>query len=134
MSDGVNSSGGWCGRGDKPRVFPKRDVIICYDKCPAASVDREEYDSKRHNALLGSKITSLTVPKKSARTWKMQKGDLCRITVVEGPQVKRRTQDYNTGKKMRFLLCRADLFPLSFHIKKVSILDFTITQPGIHNL
>ncbi|KAK7864627.1 hypothetical protein R5R35_012403 [Gryllus longicercus] len=78
---------GWCGKGDRPRTFPKRQPVICYDKPAAAGVDHTLYDTLRHEALLGEKIEELRVPKKSARTWTMQRGDLCRITVVEGSQV-----------------------------------------------
>ena len=81
------SAGGWCGRGDRPRTFPKRNPVICYDSPPAASVNHAHYDDLRHNALLGKTILKLEVPKKSARTWEMKKGDLCRITVTHGSQV-----------------------------------------------
>lgn len=77
----------WCGRGDKPRTFPKYAPIICYDQPKAATVSKPEYDQKRFDALTGALIETIIVPKKTARTWKMQKDDLCRITVIEGPQV-----------------------------------------------
>ncbi|KAJ9597636.1 hypothetical protein L9F63_011505 [Diploptera punctata] len=81
------SGGGWCGRGDRPRTFPKRKPVICYDSPAAASVSHALYDDLRHRALLGETILKLEVPKKSARTWEMKKGDLCRITVTQGSQV-----------------------------------------------
>nr|CAD7595622.1 unnamed protein product [Timema genevievae] len=80
-------SGGWCGRGDRPRTFPKRAPVICYDRPKAALVDKQLYDTLRHEALLGECVHKMTVPKRSGRTWTLKKGDLCRITVVEGSQV-----------------------------------------------
>ncbi|XP_017865273.1 PREDICTED: uncharacterized protein C11D3.03c, partial [Drosophila arizonae] len=77
----------WCGRHDKPREFAKHQPIICYDKPPSALVSKEEYDNKRYEALTGELVETLVVPKREARTWTMQTGDLCRITVHEGPQV-----------------------------------------------
>ncbi|PNF33500.1 hypothetical protein B7P43_G00552 [Cryptotermes secundus] len=81
------SSGGWCGRGDRPRVFVKCPPVICYDSPPAAKVSCIHYDDLRLKALMGKRIQELTVPKKSAATWEMKEGDLCRITVTEGSQV-----------------------------------------------
>lgn len=81
------SSGGWCGRGDRPRVFPKRPPVICYDSPPAARVNHIHYDDLRLQALMGEQVLELTVPKKSAETWEMKEGELCRITVIEGSQV-----------------------------------------------
>lgn len=78
---------GWCGRGDRPRVFQKRPPVICYNSPEAASVNHSLYDTLRHEALLGDRILELIVPKKSAKTWTVQRGDLCRITVIEGSQV-----------------------------------------------
>lgn len=77
----------WCGRDFKPRVFKKYPPVICYEKSSRTSVSKTEYDDKRHAALTGEKVQTLTVPKRSARTWNMQQGDLCRITVSEGSQV-----------------------------------------------
>ncbi|KRG01269.1 uncharacterized protein C11D3.03c isoform X2 [Drosophila mojavensis] len=77
----------WCGRQDKLREFAKHQPIICYDKPPSALVSKEEYDNKRYEALTGELVEALVVPKREARTWTMQTGDLCRITVHEGPQV-----------------------------------------------
>jgi uncharacterized protein YcgI (DUF1989 family) len=70
-----------------PRQFPYNKPTVCYDKPQASLVDKAEYDHKRKNALNGTLIEKLIVPKKSAITWQMQKGDLCRVTVIEGPQV-----------------------------------------------
>lgn len=78
---------GLCPKLNKPRTFPKRSPVICYDKPDAVAIDRTKYNKARHDALLGDVVLALTVPKKSARTWKMMKGDLCRITVIEGSQV-----------------------------------------------
>jgi uncharacterized protein YcgI (DUF1989 family) len=36
---------------------------------------------------MGEQVLELTVPKKSAETWEMKEGELCRITVIEGSQV-----------------------------------------------
>lgn len=81
------SSGGWCGRGDRPRVFPKQPPVICYDSPPAARVNCIRYDDLRLQALMGKRVLEITVPKKSAATWEMKEGELCRITVIEGSQV-----------------------------------------------
>lgn len=109
----VDSSAGWCGRGDKKRVFQDHKPVVCYDKPPAAQVrtdpqrlfchgpfcplrglfavarqvDRTEYDQKRSAALLGDVVQDFVVPKRTAKTWTMQQGDLCRVTLVAGSQV-----------------------------------------------
>lgn len=80
-------SGGWCGKGFKPRTFKNHPPTICYDKPKAALVSKDEYDNKRFDAVTGDVIQKFVVQKKSAETWTMEKGDLCRITVVEGSQV-----------------------------------------------
>ncbi|XP_055849737.1 uncharacterized protein LOC129914484 [Episyrphus balteatus] len=77
----------WCGRDFKPRIFKKYSPIICYEKSSYSCVSKTDYDDKRHNALMGEKVQTLVVPKRSARTWNLQMGDLCRITVSEGSQV-----------------------------------------------
>ncbi|XP_055905167.1 uncharacterized protein LOC129940747 [Eupeodes corollae] len=77
----------WCGRDFKPRVFKKHSPIICYEKSENVIVSKADYDDKRHAALMGEKIQTIVVPKRSARTWNMQSGDLCRITLSEGSQV-----------------------------------------------
>eukprot|EP00099_Drosophila_melanogaster_P023420 NP_651186.1 uncharacterized protein Dmel_CG10208 [Drosophila melanogaster] len=77
----------WCGRGAKPRTFEKEPPVICYDKPAASIVSKEEYDNKRYRALTGDLVETLIVPKREARTWTMQEGDLCRVTVHEGSQV-----------------------------------------------
>lgn len=77
----------WCGRHDKPRTFTYYPPVICYDKPPSALVSHSEYDQKRYDAIIGNTIETLIVPKKSARSWTMEKDDLCRITLIEGSQV-----------------------------------------------
>jgi len=69
------------------KKFKSFEPTICYDKPASCIVDKAEYDKKRSDALTGKLIDSLIVPKKSARTWTMKKGDLCRITLIEGSQV-----------------------------------------------
>lgn len=71
----------------QPRKFDKHPPTICYDKPEAAQVNKAEYDEKRYNAITGDLVEELIVPKKSAKTWTMEKGDLCRITICEGSQV-----------------------------------------------
>ncbi|XP_012254270.2 uncharacterized protein C11D3.03c isoform X2 [Athalia rosae] len=78
---------GLCPKLNKPREFPKRPPIVCYDKPEAVLIDRTAYDKARHDALLGDIVESLIVHKRSARIWKVLKGDLCRITVIQGSQV-----------------------------------------------
>ncbi|XP_017008799.2 uncharacterized protein [Drosophila takahashii] len=77
----------WCGRGSKPRTFKKHSPVVCYDKPEASIVSKAEYDDKRYQALTGDLVETLVVPKREARTWTMQAGDLCRVTVHEGAQV-----------------------------------------------
>lgn len=69
------------------RKFKKCKPKICYDRPPSCLVNKAEYDKRRNDALNGKLVDSLIVPKKSARTWTMQKGDLCKITLIEGSQV-----------------------------------------------
>ncbi|XP_039294744.1 uncharacterized protein C11D3.03c [Nilaparvata lugens] len=80
-------SAGWCGRNDKPRAFVKYEPKICYEQPAAARVDKSLYDDKRFRALTGENILSLIVERRTARTWEMNEGDLCRIKIIEGPQV-----------------------------------------------
>lgn len=77
----------WCGIHDRPRKFKKYSPIICYNTLPAAKVSKSLYDEKRYKALMGEYVIDLIVPKREARTWKLKKDDLCRITVTEGSQV-----------------------------------------------
>lgn len=70
-----------------PRTFVDFEPTICYNQPAAAIVSATEYNEKRLAALNGTLVERLTVAKKSADTWTLQKGDLCRITVCEGAQV-----------------------------------------------
>ncbi|XP_053949573.1 uncharacterized protein LOC128857818 [Anastrepha ludens] len=69
------------------RIYKQHKPMICYNKPPSAQVNPTEYESKREDALTGAIVEALIVPKRTARTWTMQAGDLCRITVCEGSQV-----------------------------------------------
>lgn len=69
------------------RTFDDYEPTICYNKPAAAVVSPEWCQARRSSALAGTLVQELIVAKKSARAWKMQTGDLCRITVVEGSQV-----------------------------------------------
>lgn len=69
------------------RQFKSYNPIICYNKPKKASVDKNLYKLKRNDAVNGNLIQHFRVEKKSAKTWEMIKGDLCRITVIEGSQV-----------------------------------------------
>lgn len=70
------------------RKFKSFEPTICYDRPASCLTDKDECDKNRERAIKGKLIQSLIVPKKSAKTWTMQKGDLCRITLIEGSQVK----------------------------------------------
>lgn len=70
-----------------PRIFESNPPTICYNQPKAALVVKEDYDAKRQEALNGNLIQTLVISKKSADTWEMLTGDLCRITVMEGSQV-----------------------------------------------
>uniref|UniRef100_A0A4Y0BVZ2 DUF1989 domain-containing protein n=1 Tax=Anopheles funestus TaxID=62324 RepID=A0A4Y0BVZ2_ANOFN len=69
------------------RTFQYHSPTICYDKPMAAIVSKDDYDNRRLRALEGTQLLELIVPKKSARTWTMRTGDLCRISLPEGSQV-----------------------------------------------
>lgn len=69
------------------RKFKIFEPKICYDRPATCLTDNVEYDKKRDRAMEGTLVDSLIIPKKSARTWTMQKGDLCKITLIEGSQV-----------------------------------------------
>lgn len=71
----------------KPRHFDDYEPMICYDAPVAAIVDRRTYDEKRQALLKGEQILLLDVPKREARCFKVLKGELCRISLPEGPQV-----------------------------------------------
>lgn len=71
----------------KPRHFDDYEPMICYDAPAAAIVDRRTYDEKRQALLKGEQILLLDVPKREARCFKVLKGELCRISLPEGPQV-----------------------------------------------
>lgn len=80
------SNSGWCNMGQK-RVFKVHKPVVCYKKSETTGVSKEEYDKLRFNALKGDLLHTVNVPKKSARVWSMKKGDLCRISLIEGSQV-----------------------------------------------
>lgn len=69
------------------RKFQQFPPTICYNKPAAAIVSPECCQARREFALNGDLIQELIVPKKSAKTWLLKKGDLCRISLNEGPQV-----------------------------------------------
>lgn len=71
------------------RKFKIFEPKICYDRPISCFTDKNECDKNRERAIKGTLVNSLVVPKKSARTWVMQKGDLCKITLIEGSQVLR---------------------------------------------
>lgn len=70
------------------RKFKTFQPKICYDRPASCLTDKDECDKSRERAIKGTLVHSLVVPKKSARTWTMQKGDLCKITLTEGSQVR----------------------------------------------
>ncbi|XP_018786419.1 PREDICTED: uncharacterized protein C11D3.03c-like isoform X3 [Bactrocera latifrons] len=76
------------GTSKEKRIFKQYEPTICYNKPPSAQVDPAEYESKRLETLSGKIVETLIVPKCTARTWTMQAGDLCRITVCEGSQTR----------------------------------------------
>uniref|UniRef100_A0A182PE65 DUF1989 domain-containing protein n=1 Tax=Anopheles epiroticus TaxID=199890 RepID=A0A182PE65_9DIPT len=69
------------------RTFDYHPPTVCYDKPAAAVVSEQDCESRRRRALAGRRVQELIVPKKSARTWTMQAGDLCRVSLPEGSQV-----------------------------------------------
>ncbi|KAJ6637263.1 hypothetical protein Bhyg_09993 [Pseudolycoriella hygida] len=69
------------------RKFQKFQPKICYDIPISFLTDKDECDGNRRRAIEGKLVQTLIVPKKSARTWTMQRGDLCRISLIEGSQV-----------------------------------------------
>lgn len=69
------------------RTFTDYEPTICYNRVNASIVSREEYDEKRAKALAGKLIQTVVIQKKSAETWTLKEGDLCRVTVHEGAQV-----------------------------------------------
>lgn len=69
------------------RKFKKFQPKICYDRPESSLTNKNECDQYRERALKSEMINSLVVPRKSAKTWTMQKGDLCKITLIEGSQV-----------------------------------------------
>lgn len=70
-----------------PRTFEQFEPTICYNKPAAAIVSPEWCQSRRSAALAGTLVQQLIVPRKSGKAWKLRAGDLCRITLNEGPQV-----------------------------------------------
>lgn len=73
--------------GTMKRTFDYHPPTICYDKPAMAVVSKDEYESRRIRALAGTRVLELIVPKRSARTWTMQAGDVCRVSLPEGSQV-----------------------------------------------
>lgn len=69
------------------RKFSNFPPKICYDSADSCLINKAEYENFRERALKSTMVHALIVPKKSARTWTMKKGDLCKITLVEGSQV-----------------------------------------------
>jgi len=77
----------WCGKDFKRRTFVKYKPIICYNSPEAAKISKSEYDDLRFQSLMGNLIESFIIEKKTAKTWSMLKGNLCRISLCEGSQV-----------------------------------------------
>ncbi|XP_053695572.1 uncharacterized protein LOC128743078 [Sabethes cyaneus] len=69
------------------RKFAEFNPTVCYNKPAAAIVSSEWCEAKRSTALAGTLCQSFEVPRKSARTWKVLTGELCRISLCEGAQV-----------------------------------------------
>lgn len=69
------------------RTFSTHKPVICYDNSSSLRANPMEYDEQREAALNGSLIEEVLIPAKSGRSWKMLKGDLCRIELPSGAQV-----------------------------------------------
>ncbi|XP_055644076.1 uncharacterized protein LOC129780132 isoform X2 [Toxorhynchites rutilus septentrionalis] len=69
------------------RTFELYSPTICYNKPAAAVVPVEWCQARKHAAISDRLVQELIVPKRSARTWKLREGDLCRISLIEGSQV-----------------------------------------------
>lgn len=69
------------------RIFPHFDPVVCYDKTRAPQISIDGYKAKREQLVKSKFVETFVVPKKSAKAWKMNKGDLCRISLIEGSQV-----------------------------------------------
>ncbi|XP_076322412.1 uncharacterized protein LOC143231701 isoform X2 [Tachypleus tridentatus] len=68
------------------RAFEKTSLHLCYKTFNESKVERVVYEKLRSDAL-ENKIDDFVVPKRSGKAWILRAGDLCRITVTEGPQV-----------------------------------------------
>ncbi|XP_055548454.1 LOW QUALITY PROTEIN: uncharacterized protein LOC129732026 [Wyeomyia smithii] len=67
--------------------FQDFSPTVCYNKPATAIVSREWCEARRTAALAGTLHQDFIIPKKSGKAWKLRNGDLCRITLCEGPQV-----------------------------------------------
>ena len=69
------------------RSFEEYDPVVLYECPPAQSHLKQKIEKKWFKDICGGKAMEFVVNKKSAKAFELLKGDLCRITVIEGPQV-----------------------------------------------
>ncbi|XP_059474201.1 uncharacterized protein LOC132195919 [Neocloeon triangulifer] len=74
--------------GEGASRWVKHPEIVCYPGTILKQTDLDQYENLRWRALNdGTRVIDLIVPARDGRAWRMQKGDLCRISVPIGPQV-----------------------------------------------
>ncbi|XP_022258664.1 uncharacterized protein C11D3.03c-like [Limulus polyphemus] len=78
------------------RTFEKRSLHICYNTFVQGKGERLVYQKLRSNALK-NKIDDFVVPKRSGKAWRQREGDICRITLTEGPQFQGKTRQIHSG-------------------------------------
>ena len=68
---------------------PQRPVIVCYQpQPPKAQVSRELCEELHLAASNASALLKhFVVPKRCGRAWKLLRGQVCRISLMEGSQV-----------------------------------------------
>ena len=69
--------------------YPKRKPIICYNPRPTMATVFSHLVEEMKFAITENTLVSTTiVPKREAKVWKVFKGQICRISLIEGSQVK----------------------------------------------
>lgn len=70
--------------------YGKRVPIVCYQPKPKlCQVDPSRVLGLQDAIVTCNLTESFVVPKRSGRAWRQMKGEVCRISLISGPQVPR---------------------------------------------
>ena len=64
-------------------------MVVCYQPRPEAAAVSQKLCEELHNSCLDEtkRCEEFLVPRRQGRAWKLLKGQICRVSLVEGSQV-----------------------------------------------